>query len=369
MSNLLFTPVSIGNLELKNRVVIPPMCQYSAREGCATDWHTIHYGQFALSGAGLAIVEATAVAPEGRISPYDLGLWSDETESALARMLEAARAYSAVPFAVQLGHAGRKASQYRPWEAKGKEETVPESQGGWQPVAPSAVPLAPEARTPVALDEAGMARIKAAFVDAAKRADRLGFDAVEVHSAHGYLLHEFLSPLSNRRADAYGGSLENRLRFPLEVFEAVRAAFPAGKPVGLRLSGTDWIEGGWNIDESVVFVRELQKRGCAYAHVSSGGLSSQQKITPRPGYQIAMAERVRRETGIPTIGVGLITDPMQAESVIVSGQADMVALGRAMLYNPRWPWHAAARLGASVDAPPQYWRSAPHGVKDLFAAR
>ncbi len=366
MSNLLFSPVSAGGLELKNRVVISPMCQYSADQGRATDWHVIHYGQFALSGAGLLIFEATAVSPEGRISPQDLGLWSDETEEALGKVMRAIRAYSSMPVAIQLGHAGRKASQHRPWESGSEDAKVPPEKGGWRPVAPSPLPYTPEGVPPEALDGAGLDRVRSAFAEAARRADRLGFDAVEVHSAHGYLLHQFLSPLSNKRTDDFGGPLENRMRFPLSVFDAVREAFPAHKPVGLRLSGTDWAEGGWDIGQSVLYVRELQKRGCAYAHVSSGGLTPAQKITPRPGYQIDLAARVRRETGIPAIGVGLITEAVQAENILVSGQADMVALGRAMLYDPRWPWHAAAQLGASVDAPPQYWRSQPHGLKGLF---
>ncbi len=365
MSSLLFTPVSIGKLRLANRIVIPPMCQYSCGNGLAGPWHHTHYGSFAASGAGLVIVEATAVSPEGRISPQDLGLWSDETEAALKAVLDGIRTYSDTPFALQLAHAGRKASQYRPWEPEAGKP-VPVDKGGWIPSAPSALPYAPSDPTPDALDEAGIARIVEAFAEAARRADRIGFDALEVHAAHGYLLHEFLSPLSNKRTDGYGGTPAGRMRLPLEVFSAVRRAFPRDKPVGVRLSGSDWVPGGWDVDDSTAFVRELRKRGCAYAHVSGGGLSPEQSLHVGPGYQVGMAERVKREAGLPTIAVGLITDPIQAESILVSNQADMVAVGRGMLYNPRWPWHAAVALGASVTAPPQYWRSAPHGAKGLF---
>ena len=365
MSALLFSPFSLGRLELANRIVVPPMCQYSARDGLADDWHLMHYGTLAASGAGLVIVEATAVSPEGRISPWDLGLWSDDAEAALKRMVDGIRKYSSTPLALQLAHAGRKASQHRPW-GPGAGTPVPVEKGGWIPVAPSALPYAPSDPTPEALDEAGIARIVEAFAEAARRAARIGFDALEVHAAHGYLLHEFLSPVSNKRTDAYGGSAAGRMRLPLEVFAAVRRAFPGEKPVGLRLSGSDWLPDGWGVDDSTAFVRELRKRGCAYAHVSGGGLSPDQTLRVGPGYQVGMAERIKRESGLPTIAVGLITEPLQAETILVSGQADLVAVGRGMLYNPRWPWHAAAALGATAAAPPQYLRSAPHGAKGLF---
>ncbi len=365
MSNILFSPLAIGNLSLRNRVVIPPMCQYSATDGLSGDWHRMHYGKLAASGAGMLIVEATAVSPEGRISPQDLGLWSDETEAALAGMIKSLRAWSDMPILLQIGHAGRKASHYRPWEAAGGTMMTPEN-GGWQTIAPSALPYTPGTPSPIALDEAECERIKKAFAEAAARAARAGFDGIEVHAAHGYLLHQFLSPISNQRTDKYGGDLAARLRFPLEVFEAARAAFPAEKPVGLRLSGSDWVPGGWNVDDSVALVRELAKRGCAYAHVSGGGLSPAQQLAPKPGYQVDMAARIKSETGMTTIAVGLITEALQAETILVSGQADLVAVGRGILYNPHWPWHAAAALGAAVSAPPQYWRSAPHGIKGLF---
>lgn len=376
MSSLLFSSMFLGSLFVPNRIVIPPMCQYSAENGLAGDWHLIHYGSLAASGAGMLIIEATAVSPEGRISPDDLGLWDDDTEQALGRLLAAIRRYSAIPVCLQLAHAGRKASQYAPWI---KDDVMLESEGGWEPVAPSALAYeqsAGQGVTPRAMDLEDCEGIRRAFADAAARAARIGFDAVEVHAAHGYLLHEFLSPLSNKRDDCYGGKLEHRMRYPLEIFDAVREAFPEDKPVGIRISATDWAKGGWNLDESCDFAVEVQQRGGAYIHVSGGGLTPRQKIQVGPGYQASLAATVKnrlaavaRESGgepMPVIGVGLITEPEQAEAMLVSGQADMVAVGRRILYNPRWPWHAAAKLGQAVDAPPQYWRSAPHGSKGLF---
>lgn len=361
----LFTSLKIGQLELPNRIVIAPMCQYSADAGRATDWHTIHLGQLALSGAGLLIVEATGVEPQGRISPADLGLYSDETEAALRKVLGAVRQYSGMPMGIQLAHAGRKASSRVPWE--GGSLLLPE-EGGWPVVAPSPIAHGLNEPLPVALDEAGLQRVRDAFVQAAQRAARLGFDLIEVHAAHGYLLHQFLSPLSNQRSDHYGGSLANRMRFPLEVFAEVREAFPADKPVGVRISGTDWAEGGWDIAQSVVFSKALEALGCAFMHVSSGGLVTGQKIPVGPGYQIPLAEAVRQQVGIPVIGVGLITEPEQAEAIVAEGRADAVALARGILYNPHWPWHAAAKLGGQVSAPRQYWRSQPAEHKALFGS-
>lgn len=359
----LFSPITIGNLVLDNRIVIAPMCQYSAEEGRATDWHLIHLGHLALSGAGLLFIEATAVSPEGRISPRDLGLWSDETEAALARVLLSIRQYSSMPISIQLAHAGRKASTQVPWEGG---QSLPPPRGGWQTVGPSAIPFAAEDTYPHALDEAGLKRIRDAFVSAAQRAHRLGVDVIELHAAHGYLLHQFLSPLSNTREDQYGGTLGNRMRFPLEVFEAIRNTVPKAKPVGIRISATDWVDGGWDIEQSVIFAKELQRRGCSFIHVSSGGLSPLQQIPLEPGYQVPFAERIKHETGMPTIAVGLITEPEHAEAIIASGQADMVALARGMLYDPRWPWHAAAKLGAQVNSPKQYLRAQPQELKSLF---
>jgi 2,4-dienoyl-CoA reductase-like NADH-dependent reductase (Old Yellow Enzyme family) len=363
MASPLFTPISFRSLELPNRIMISPMCQYSAVEGSATDWHLIHLGHLALGGAGLLCVEATAVEAAGRITPGCLGLYSDENERALERVVRAVRGASPIKLAIQIGHAGRKASSAVPWRGG---QLIPLAEGGWRPVAPSALPQLPDEPPPEALDRAGLARLKAAFVASTQRAARLGFDALELHAAHGYLLHEFLSSLSNRREDEYGGALENRMRFPLEVFDAVRAAWPADKPLGVRVSATDWVEGGWEIEQCVAFARELARRGCDWIDSSSGGVSPQQKIPLGPGYQVPFAKRIRAETGVRTIAVGLITEPKQAEAIIASGEADMVALARAMLYDPRWAWHAAAALGASAHSPEQYWRCPPREAGRVF---
>jgi NADPH2 dehydrogenase len=360
----LFSPIEIRNLKLANRIVISPMCQYSADNGAATDWHMMHLGSMAMSGAGLMVIEATAVEPEGRITPADLGLWDDRTEAALRPVNAAIRKHTPVKIAMQIAHAGRKASSQLPWE--GGQLILPEH-GGWRPCAPSALPQKDGEAAPLELDHAGLERIKAAFVATARRADALGLDAIEIHNAHGYLLHEFLSPISNQRTDEYGGALENRMRFPLEVFEAVRTAFPADKPVGVRVSATDWVDGGWDIEQTIVFAKELKARGVDWIDASSGGVSPAQKIPTGPGYQVHLAQAIKAATGVTTFAVGLIDDAEQAETIIASGQADLVALARGALYDPRWAWHAAARLGGQVSAPPQYWRSIPHGVKkDLF---
>jgi 2,4-dienoyl-CoA reductase-like NADH-dependent reductase (Old Yellow Enzyme family) len=361
----LFTPLNLGSLPLSNRIIIAPMCQYSASNGNATGWHMMHLGQMAMSGAGLLILEATAVSPEGRISPQDLGLYSDENESALARVLAAVRQYSEMPVAVQLGHAGRKASSKAPW--LGGQQILPGEPDGWQTVAPSAVAHNEGEHLPEALDETGIAKVVDDFVSAARRSARLGLDGIELHMAHGYLLHQFLSPLANRRNDQYGGSLEGRMRLPLEVFGAVRAAFPEDRPVWVRISASDWVDGGWDVEQSIELARQLEAAGCNAIHVSSGGVSPDQQITLGPGYQVGFAREIKEAVSMPVIAVGLITEPEQAEDVLTQGDADAIALARAMLYNPRWPWHAAASLGAQVSAPPQYWRSPPHGVRNLFA--
>ena len=302
----LFTPFRVGALELRNRIVIAPMCQYSAVDGCMTDWHVIHLGHLALSGAALLTIEATAVLPEARITYADVGLWNDATEAAIARTLESIRRWSDIPIAVQLAHAGRKASTEVPW--KGGAQVPPDHPNGWQTFAPSAIPFEAGQQPPVALDRDGLTRVREAFAAAAQRAARLGVDAVQLHCAHGYLLHEFLSPLSNRRDDEYGGSPENRMRFPLEVFDAVRAAFPADLAVSMRVSGTDWADGGWDIDQTIVFARELEARGCAAMHVSSGGLTPVQRIPVGPSYQVPLARAVKKATRMPVIAVGLITE-------------------------------------------------------------
>ncbi|WP_250441461.1 NADH:flavin oxidoreductase/NADH oxidase [Caballeronia sp. AZ1_KS37] len=360
----LFQPARLRNLTLANRIVIAPMCQYSAEDGCMNDWHLIHLGQLALSGAALLTIEATAVLPEGRITYADVGLWNDETEAALKRTLDGIRRWSDMPVAIQLSHAGRKASTDVPWE--GGAQIPADHAHGWQTEAPSSVAYEDGEAPPVALDAAGLARIRDAFTAAATRAARLGIDLVQIHAAHGYLLHQFLSPLSNRRDDEYGGSLENRMRFPLEVFDAVRAAFPAERPVTIRVSGTDWVEGGWDIEQTVAFAKALEARGCDAVHVSSGGLHPAQKIPVGPSYQVPLARAVKQAVGMPVIAVGLITGIEQAEAIVGTGDADMIALARTALYDPRWPWHAAAELGAQVRAPKQYLRSQPHQYRHLF---
>jgi len=360
MPSALFSPFKLRSLSLPNRIVVSPMCQYSADDGNATDWHLIHWGSMAMSGAGLFLIEATATVREGRITPGCLGLYSDANEAAFKRALDATRANTPhTSIGVQLAHAGRKASSRRPWEGGG---LIPLGEPqSWQPVAPSAlvhIPGEPPAR---ALSRDEILTLIDSFAAAALRCERLGLDAIELHGAHGYLLHEFLSPLSNQRSDDFGGSLENRMRFPLAVYDAVRKVWPAGKPLGIRVSTTDWVEGGWDVEECIVFAKELHKRGCDWIDCSSGGLDpSRQKITLSPGYQVPNAEKIRHAVpGLPVMAVGLITEAAQAEEIIAGGKADLVALARGLLYNPRWPWHAAAQLGATVTAPEQYWRSAP----------
>jgi 2,4-dienoyl-CoA reductase-like NADH-dependent reductase (Old Yellow Enzyme family) len=360
----LFQPTRVRQLALENRIVIAPMCQYSADNGCMTDWHLIHLGQLALSGAALLTIEATAVVPEGRITYADVGLWDDETQAALSRVLEGVRRWSDMPVAIQLAHAGRKASTEVPWY--GGKQIAPDHPHGWQTVAPSELPYEEGEVAPVALDKAGLERVRDAFAAAATRAANIGIDLIQIHGAHGYLLHQFLSPLSNRRDDEYGGSLENRMRFPLEVFDAVRAAFPAERPVTVRVSGTDWVDGGWSIDETVAFAKALHARGCDAIHVSSGGLHPSQKIPVGPSYQVPLARAVKQAVDMPVVAVGLITGIEQAEAIVGTGDADMIALARTVLYDPRWPWHAAAHLGAQVRAPKQYLRSQPHQYRDLF---
>lgn len=360
----LFSPLNFGPVRVANRIVIAPMCQYSADSGRATDWHTIHLGGLALSGAGLLIIEATAVEARGRITYADLGLWDDATEAALGRVLGAVRRYSGIPIGIQLAHAGRKASTRKPWDGGGA--IAPDAVNGWQILSASAESFKAGDPLPRPVDEHDINAIVEAFAMAARRADRLGLDVVEIHAAHGYLLHQFLSPLSNHRSDGYGGSLENRMRLTLQVFDAIRLALPMNRALGVRISATDWIEGGWDITQSIVLAKALNERGCSYIHVSSGGTSPAQQIRLGPGYQVPFAAAIRKAVSMPVIAVGLITEPQQAEAILRDGQADAIALARGVLYDPHWPWHAAAALGASVKAPPQYLRAAPHGVKGLF---
>ena len=352
----LFSPLALGPVELPNRIVVSPMCQYSAADGSATDWHLQHLMQLAISRAGMIVVEATAVERTGRISHGCLGLYSDANEAALARVLDPARRVAApgTRFAIQIGHAGRKASCQRPWE--GGRPLSP-GEDPWPTVAPSAVPFTPEGPAPQALDAQGLARVTAAFCQAAERAVRLGFEAIELHGAHGYLLHAFLSPLSNLRKDAYGGSLEARMRFPLDVARAVRAVVPRQVALGARITGTDWAEGGLTVDDAAAFAVALKGAGLDYVCVSGGGAVPQVKIPLGPGYQVPLAAKVKAESGLVTRAVGLIVTPEQAEAIVASGQADCVALARAFLDDPRWVWHAAERLGAEVSIPPPYART------------
>jgi 2,4-dienoyl-CoA reductase-like NADH-dependent reductase (Old Yellow Enzyme family) len=356
MSSPLFSPLALRGLTLANRIVVSPMCQYSAEEGSATDWHLQHLGSLALSGAGLLMIEATAVAAAGRITPADLGLYCDANEAALARVIAACRRYGNVPLGIQLAHAGRKASAHRPWE--GGRPLAP-SEGAWTTMAPSAVPFDDAWPVPHALSPAEIDAVVESFAAATRRAARLGLDLVEAHCAHGYLLHEFLSPLANRRTDDYGGSLENRMRFPLRVIAAMREAWPREKPLGARITGTDWLDGGFAIEDAVTFARALKSLGCDYVCVSSGGIVPKAPIPIGPGYQVGLAARIRGDAGLATRAVGMIVEPRQAEAIIVSGQADCVAMARAFLDDPRWPWHAAEQLGATAAYPPQYERARP----------
>lgn len=366
---VLFQPNHIGNLSLENRIVIPPMCQYSAQQGHPTDWHTIHWGNMLQSGAGLFIIEATAVSPEGRISAHDLGLWDDHTEAAFAEVLGRVRRYSDMPIGIQLAHAGRKASCNRPWVKQGAHISPSQSEG-WQTIAPSALPYNESDHPPVEMTLDDIARIKQSFVDAARRAVNLGFDLIELHAAHGYLLHEFLSPLSNTRTDQYGGSLQKRMRFPLEVFAAVRDVVPANIPVGVRISATDWVKGGWDIEQSQAFCREVEAHKGNFIDVSAGALDTRQQMKVYPAYQIPLAREIKAAVDdIPVMGVGLITSPQLAEATVAVGDVDLVGIARGMLYDPRWPWHAAAELGATINVSPQYGRCQPHSLKEVLKIR
>jgi 2,4-dienoyl-CoA reductase-like NADH-dependent reductase (Old Yellow Enzyme family) len=347
----LFTPFVQRSLTLRNRIAVSPMCQYSASDGMPDDWHLVHLGSRAVGGAALVIAEATGVSAEGRISAQDVGLWNDAQRDAwrpIARFIEAQGAVAGV----QLAHAGRKASSKRPWDGGGALE-----EGGWTTVAPSAIPFDAGWHTPVALDEAGLRKVVEDFRAAAQRALDAGFRLVEIHAAHGYLLHQFLSPLSNRREDAYGGSFENRARLLREVVAAVREVWPAELPLWVRLSATDWHEGGWDVEQSVRLVRELPALGVDLIDVSSGGLVPHVKIPVGPGYQVPFAARIRREAGIATAAVGLITEPEQAERIVAQGDADMVLIARESLRDPYFPRRAAEALGAKIDAPAQYRRA------------
>lgn len=354
MTSKLFSPYQLRGLALENRLVISPMCQYSAHDGSASTWHLIHIGSLLNSGAGLLILEATAVESRGRITPHCLGLWSDENAEALGKVLASARKYSSMPVGVQLSHAGRKASAHTPFVGKGP---LKPEEGAWPVIGPSAVPFADGWQTPAVMTREDMDSVVEAFVAAAKRADAIGIDLIELHVAHGYLLSAFMSPLANVRDDHYGGSLENRMRFPLEVFDAVREAWPAHKPLGVRCNGTDWHPDGLTAEDAVVLAQALKDRGCDFIDVSSGG-NCYAKVPVGPGYQVPFAAQIREQTGITTMAVGKITEPEQAEKILASGRADLIAIGRAILNNPHWPWQAAEALEGQVSVPWQYFRAA-----------
>jgi len=351
MTAKLFTPVELGGVTLPNRVVVSPMCQYASVDGSAQPWHQVHYGMLSMSGAGLLCFEATHVEREGRITQGCAGLYSDDNESALKPIVEWVRGWMpGVKLGIQLAHAGRKASAQRPWKGGGPLSQADAPDLPWTTVSASAVPFDKNWHTPVALDEVGLKRVKTAFIDATLRSLRLGFDLIELHGAHGYCLHQFLSPLSNHRTDAYGGSMEKRRRFPLEVFEAVRKMVPADKALGVRLSATDWVDGGLTIDDTIETARQFKALGCDFVDVSSGGNSPAQKIAVAPGYHVPFAARIRKEAGIKTWAVGVITEPEQAERIVAAGEADCTAHARAFLLDPRWAWNAARALG--VEPPP-----------------
>ena len=350
-------------MQLPNRVVVAPMCQYSAVEGEASDWHLMHWGNLLNSGAGLFIIEATAVSPEGRITPYCLGLWDQKTQTALEdKLLRARKLAPKTRVFIQLAHAGRKASSAAPWQGG---QILPSESGGWETQAPSAIPQLDGERNPHELSTAEMQVIIKNFVESARRAKTIGIDGIELHAAHGYLLHQFLSPIANQRQDQYGGSPENRMRFVLELFSAVRKEW--GGVLGVRLSASDWIENGWSLEESVELTQRLKSLGCDYIHVSSGGISPKQKIQLGPNYQVPFAKEIKQKTGMATMAVGLITEPIQAEEILQNHEADLIALARAFLYKPRWGWEAAAALQGHVSASPQYWRCLPREAQAVFA--
>lgn len=352
----LFSPITMRGMSLNNRIVVAPMCQYIARDGIMHDWHLMHLGQFAMGAGSLVMTEATHVSSIGRITPGCAGIWNDEQEAAIKRIVDFCHGHGVAKMGIQLAHAGRKGSCRTPLNGDGP---LQEGEGRWRCVAPSAVPFAPDWPVPEELDEAGMAEIKAEFVAAAKRADRIGFDTAELHAAHGYLLNQFLSPLSNMRTDGYGGSHENRMRYVLEMFETLRETWPSEKPLGVRLSAVEWVEGGTTIEETIVLSKELEAIGCDYIDISSGGLDYRQKIKTGPGYQVEFANAVKQAVAIPVMAVGMITKARQAEEIIAQGKADFVMLARGMMDDPHWAWHAAGELGEKTEYPPQYIRCSP----------
>ena len=366
MKSALFSPITLRNLTLENRIGVSSMCQYTSDNGSATDWHIMHLGQFAMGAAGLVMTEAIAVSPVGRITDKCLGLYSDDNESALKRIIDFCKEYGVAAMGIQLAHAGRKGSTQIPLDG-GKPLTADEN--AWTTVSASTLPFSPDWPRPHALDREGLSAVKAEFVAATKRAARIGFDLAELHGAHGYLLHQFLSPISNQRDDEYGGKLENRMRYPLEVFEAVREAWPEDKPLGIRVSATDWVDGGWTPEETVVFAKALKSLGCDFMDVSSGALDPRQKIPLGPGYQVPFSAKVRSEADLATWTVGMITRAQQAEDIIAGGKADIVALARGIMWDPRWAWHAAEELGVKTAYSRMYLRCEPSTWPQVFPWR
>jgi 2,4-dienoyl-CoA reductase-like NADH-dependent reductase (Old Yellow Enzyme family) len=356
MSSALFSPIRLAGLDLANRLVVSPMCQYSADDGCATDWHLMHLGMMAHSGAALVIVEATHVERSGRITHGCLGLYNDDTEAALARVMAAARRAGSAKFGIQLAHSGRKGSALRPWEGSGPLKA---GQDPWPTMAASPIPFGENWPAPREVTEADMERVRGAFVSATRRALRIGFDEIELHFAHGYLAHGFMSPVSNKRTDQYGGSFDNRLRFPLSIARAVRAVVPKQVPLGARITGSDWRPDGMTPDDAVAIAKALKTEGFDFICISSGGVTADTRNPTEPGYNVPIAERVKREAGIATRTVGLILTPAQAEAIVAEGKADMVSIARGFLDDPHWGWHAAKALGAEVERPPQYERAGP----------
>ncbi len=363
MSSALFSPITFRGLTLPNRIVVSPMCQYNSANGSANDWHLVHLGQLSMGAAGLVIVEMTNVSMDGRISLKCATLCTDENEAAMKRVLDFCRTYGIAKVGIQIAHAGRKGSQHPP---AGGGKPLEAAEGAWEVVGPSAIPFGPGFPVPRELTTAEIHGLIEAHVQSTKRAERIGFDLIEMHGGHGYLIHQFLSPLANQRKDEFGGSLENRMRFPLATFKAMRAVWPAEKPLGIRVSATDWVEGGWNPDEAVIFAKELKKLGCDFIDVTSGGLDSRQQIPLAPGYQVPFGARIRKEAQIVTMSVGLIDKPQQAEEIVASGQADMVVIARGALYDPRWAWHAAQELGADTAYAPKYRAAHPSMRPQLF---
>jgi 2,4-dienoyl-CoA reductase-like NADH-dependent reductase (Old Yellow Enzyme family) len=353
MESKLFSPIQVGGVTLANRIVVSPMCQYSADDGCMNDWHLVHLGHLAYSGAGLLMVEATHVTRDGRITHGCTGLYNEHNEASIGRVVEACRRVSRSPLGIQIGHAGRKASSQVPWQ--GRDYLRPD-QDPWPTVAPSALPFGEGWHVPRELTQGEIRALVDAFAASTGRAKRIGFDVLELHSAHGYLLHQFLSPLSNRRSDEYG---RERMKLPLEVARAVRESWPKERALGARISANDWLEGGLGPEDAVAYARELERAGFDYVCVSSGGLLSHARLNLGPGYQVPFAETVKRNSNLKVRAVGMIADPGQAESILAEGKADMVAMARAFLDNPRWVWHAAERYGVKLDYPPQYARARP----------